>query len=101
MSDAERLVDNEPELRYEWWDGDTRVGLIAYRTEPGVRVLIHTDVEPRFEGRGYAGRLARAALDDIRARGLLLAPLCPFVAEFVRRHPEYADLAVGDPAVSD
>jgi predicted GNAT family acetyltransferase len=97
----EGLVDNERELRYEWWEGGQRVGSIAYRTEPGVRVLVHTEVEPRFEGRGVGARLVAAALDDLRARGLLLVPLCPFVAAYVRRHPEYADLVVGDPAVSD
>ncbi len=97
----EGLVDNERELRYEWWEGGERVGSIAYRTEPGVRVLVHTEVEPRLEGGGVGARLVGAALDDVRARGLLLVPLCPFVAAYVRRHPEYADLVVGDPAVSD
>jgi predicted GNAT family acetyltransferase len=101
MSDSVRLLDNERELRYELWDGDIRVGLIAYRVEPGVRVLVHTEVEPRVEGKGYGAQLVRAALDDLRGRGLLVVPLCPFVAAFVRRHPEYADLVVRDPAVSD
>jgi uncharacterized protein len=95
------LVDNERELRYEWWEGETLVGFIAYRTEPGARVLIHTEVEPRFEGGGHGAELVRAALDDLRGRGLYVVPLCPFVAAYIRRHPEYADLVVGDPAVSD
>jgi uncharacterized protein len=34
----------------------------------------------------------RGALDDMRARGLKVAPVCPFVAAYIRRHPEYADL---------
>lgn len=96
-----RLVDNETQLRYEWWDGDTLVGFIAYRTEPGACVLIHTEVAPRVEGTGHGSALVRAALDDLRERGLYVVPLCPFVASYIRRHPEYADLVVGDPAVSD
>jgi predicted GNAT family acetyltransferase len=95
------LVDNERELRYEWWDGDTLAGFIAYRTEPGARVLIHTEVLPGFEHAGHGTELVRAALDDLRERGLYVVPLCPFVAAYIRRHPEYADLVVGDPAVSD
>ena len=55
----------------------------------------------RFEGRGLGGRLVVGALDDIRARGLLTVPLCPFAAEYIRRHPEYQDLVGVDPAVSD
>ena len=41
---------------------------------------------------GLGSRLVQRALDDLRARGLALVPLCPFVADFVGRHPEYADL---------
>lgn len=64
-------------------------------------MLVHTDVDPAFEGRGLGSRLIGGALADIRARGLLFVPLCPFVAAYVRRHPEYADLVVHDPEVSD
>jgi len=36
---------------------------------------------------------------DLRARGLKLIPLCPFVRAYLRRHPDQADLVAGDPAV--
>jgi hypothetical protein len=36
------------------------------------------------------------ALDDLRARGLALVPLCPFVAGYIERHPGYADLVTTD-----
>jgi predicted GNAT family acetyltransferase len=55
-------------------------------------VLIHTEVDERFEGHGLGGRLVSGALDDVRARGLHAAPLCPFVATYVQEHPEYAQL---------
>jgi predicted GNAT family acetyltransferase len=45
--------------------------------------------------------LLAGALDDLRARGLKLVPLCPFVASYIRRHPEQADLIVRDPMLSD
>jgi uncharacterized protein len=38
----------------------------------------------------------QGTLDDLRARGLALVPLCPFVADFITRHPEYADLVTPD-----
>ena len=48
---------------------------------------------PRRVWRARVGETARrAALDDIRARGLVVVPLCPFVARYVERHPEYDDL---------
>ena len=48
--------------------------------------------------RGLGTALVTGALDDARARGLRVVPLCPFVDAFMRRHPEYADVAVADPA---
>jgi uncharacterized protein len=93
--------DNPTELRYEILDGDTLVGLIRYRTEPGAVALIHTEVEPAHEGQGLAGVLVQGALDDLRARGLRLIPICPYVRSWLDRHPEYAGLVVSDPATPD
>ena len=95
------VVDNPAELRYELLVGGELEGLIRYRTEPGVVVLVHTEVFPSVEGGGLGSRLVAGALDDIRTRGLRVVPLCPFAAAYVRRHPEYADLVVPDPATPD
>src|SRR5436309_4836793 len=64
------------------------------RIRPGVVELIHTEIDPAFEGRGLGTRLIAGALDDIRARGLELIPTCPFVRAYLRRHPEQRDLVV-------
>lgn len=55
-------------------------------------VFTHTEVDPAFEGRGLGGRLARAALDDVRARGEQVIARCEFVAGWIAKHPEYQDL---------
>ncbi len=70
-------------------------GVATYRTRPGEIVFIHTRLNDAFEGRGLGGVLARGALDDVRARGLKAVPLCPFIAAYIRRHPEYADIVSG------
>ena len=90
------VTDNPGELRYELHVDGELAGQIRYRREPEAVVLIHTDVEPRFEGHGLGSRLVQGALDDLRARGLALVPLCPFVADYIGRHPEYADLVTTD-----
>jgi predicted GNAT family acetyltransferase len=87
-----RVVDNAEEQRYEIWLGDQRAGVIEYESQPGRVVLIHTEVDPAFEGRGLGARLVEGALDDIRSRGLKLIPVCPFVRRYLRRHPENWDL---------
>ena len=89
-----RLVDDAAEHRYELWVGDERAGVIEYGIRPGVVELIHTEIDPAFEGRGLGTRLIAGALDDIRARGLELIPTCPFVRAYLRRHPEQRDLVV-------
>ena len=84
--------DNPDERRYEIYvDGD-RAGFSAYRDEPGRRVFTHTKIDPDYEGHGVGSALARGALDDVRQRHLAVRPRCPFIAEYISRHPEYADL---------
>jgi predicted GNAT family acetyltransferase len=90
--DAIEVRDNPDAGRYEAIADGRLAGYVAYRARPGALALTHTDVLPRWEGRGIGGRLARAALDDARARGLAVLPCCPFVAAWIRRHPEYEDL---------
>jgi predicted GNAT family acetyltransferase len=83
-----RLLDNPDELRYELWLGDRLAGEIRYVREEGKVVLVHTDVDPSLEGRGLGNVLVRGALDDLRERGLEYVPLCPFVADYLRRNPQ-------------
>ena len=95
------IRDNAAELRYEALAGGELLGEIRYRTEPGLVVLVHTDVAPAAEGTGVGSLLVEYALEDIRARGLRVVPLCPFVATYIRRHPDHADLVGTDPATPD
>ena len=89
-----RVSDNQAELRYELYDDGELVGEIRYRRLPGALALVHTEVEPKREGLGT--ELVKGALDDLRERGLRVVPVCPFVAAYIRRHPEYADLLTED-----
>jgi uncharacterized protein len=94
-----KVSDNPAELRYELHDDGELVGEIRYRRAPGALALVHTEVEPRREGLGT--ELVRGALDDLRARGLKVIPICPFVSAYIRRHPEYADLVTADDATPE
>lgn len=93
-SDDEELkvTDNPDAQRYELFVNGTRAGFTDYRLLPGRIVFRHTEVSPEFQGRGLAAHLAAAELDDARARGLMVTPVCPYVARYIEEHPEYADL---------
>ena len=69
---------------------------LTYRIKPGAILFLHAEAPPQLEGRGLAGKLARAGLDFARQEGLQVVPLCPFVAGYVKRHPEYLDLVRED-----
>lgn len=66
-----------------------------YAAADGVDVFPHTVTDPRVRGRGYAGRVVQAAMDDERARGRRVVAACSYVATFFDAHTEYADLRVG------
>jgi predicted GNAT family acetyltransferase len=87
-----RVVDAPQRDRYELHIDGVLAGVIEYRTTPGGLALVHTEVDPAFEGRGLSGRLIAGALGDVRSRGLRIRPLCAVVAGYIRRHPEYLDL---------
>ncbi len=59
---------------------------------PGVFVLNHTFVPPRYRGQGIAERLMDAAIADARARSHKIVPLCSYVAAQFARHPEWDEL---------
>jgi len=86
------VTDHPNELRYEIEVDGEVAGFLMYRREPGVLELVHTDVAPKWEGKGVGGALVKGALEDIRARDLKMRPYCPFVRAYLARHPEYQDL---------
>jgi predicted GNAT family acetyltransferase len=86
------VVNAGADHRYEIRVAGELAGYAAYQPGDGQMVFTHTQVLAAFEGKGIGSRLASAALDDARAQGLRVVPLCPFIAAYIRRHREYADL---------
>jgi len=64
----------------------------TYRLNEGVMWMNHTGVPPALEGRGLASQLVAAAVAHARQHGLKIKPVCSYVAVWMRRHPETADL---------
>lgn len=92
VSDEEAAVVDLPERsRFEITVDGELAGFAEYRLRPGRVVFTHTEIDDRYQGRGLAGRLVRAALDQVRDRGLWVTPLCPYIAAYIRTHPEYVE----------
>jgi predicted GNAT family acetyltransferase len=92
MSDLDPdITDDRETHRYELTvDGQTSV--VQYNEVGGGLLITETLVPVPLEGRGIASRLAKHVLTDIRNRGLVVLPTCPFFAGYIRKHPEWADI---------
>lgn len=93
------IRDNQQEHRFEIVV-DGHLGAAYYTREAGVITFTHTDVAKELGGRGIGTMLAKYGLDQARAEGLKVVPLCPFIAAYIKRHPEYQVLVLpGAPRV--
>jgi len=89
----ERAVRRDDEAaRYEITVDGAAGGHAEFRQIEGATVFTHTVVDDALEGQGVGGDLVRGALDDVRARGGRVVPLCGFVRSWIERHEPYADL---------
>jgi len=83
------IRDNSAESRWELLvDGELAV-FAAYHDHGNRRTFTHTETQEGYDGQGLASQLVKAALDDAKARGLEINPVCPFVRGYLDRHPEY------------
>jgi uncharacterized protein len=96
-SETTTVRDNPGELRYELLLNGRMIGEIRYRIEGEATALVHTEIDPGYEGHGFGTRLVEEALLDLRKRGRRVIPICPLVRRYIDRHPEFADLVVSDP----
>ncbi|MFC4469921.1 GNAT family N-acetyltransferase [Streptomyces xiangluensis] len=83
----EILVDGRP------------AGVTAYRDRGEQRVFFHTEIDDAFAGQGLAAQLVQQALVDVRESGKRIVPVCPYVAKFLKKHAEFADIT--DPVTPD
>jgi predicted GNAT family acetyltransferase len=82
---------NEEKQRYEV-RADGLMAVLTYERAGDQIVFLHTLVPEPLEGRGIAGQLAHTALEDARAEHLQVVAQCPYVAAYIRRHPEYLEI---------
>jgi len=58
----------------------------------GVLALTHTEVPEEFEGKGMGSALVKKTFEIIQEENLKIVAACPFVAGYLKRHPEYQSL---------
>ncbi|MEM9616649.1 MAG: GNAT family N-acetyltransferase [Pseudomonadota bacterium] len=66
---------------------------LTYSRAGETRIIIdHTHVPETLKGRGIGVMLVSRAVEDARAEGKKIIPLCPFAKMQFGRHPEWGDV---------
>jgi hypothetical protein len=89
---AYAIADNVEKRRFEADLGDGSFAIAEYRLRDGRITFTHTEVPAAHGGQGIGTALVRFALNWARERGLRVAPICPFVAAYIKAHSREQDL---------
>lgn len=73
---------------------DGLVAYLEYNLTGKVLQLIHTEVPQSLRGKGMATTLAESALEWAREHQVKVDVICPAVAAYLAKHPEYSDLVI-------
>ncbi|WP_353506365.1 GNAT family N-acetyltransferase [Variovorax davisae] len=90
------IANNPAEHRYEARIGGELAGYCEYNLLSEAIMFTHTEVLEAFEGKGVGSALARHVLDEARTDGKHVIPVCQFIAGYIRKHRDYADLVRPD-----
>ncbi|NDV81521.1 GNAT family N-acetyltransferase [Bacteroides sp. 51] len=86
------LINNKQLKQYEFHIEDY-VPKIEYIINHEENVyLTHTEVPYELGGQGVGSQLVEKTLTDIEESNMHVVPLCPFVAAYIRKNPEWKRL---------
>jgi len=94
-TNAATVRHDEARHRFEIEVDGEPAGFIQYRMRGDAFDILHTEIQPEFEGRGLAAQLARFALDHARSSGHKVIPSCAYVAAYIERHPQDQGVVAG------
>lgn len=93
MSTASHVVtDNPARHRFEIALDDGEIAIADFMLRDGKILFTHTEVPEGHEGQGIGTALIRFALAAARDRGLKVVPICPFFADYMKKHADVQDL---------
>lgn len=63
---------------------------LLYKVSGNSMSIYHTFVPEEERGKGLAEKLAKAAFEFARRKGMKVRPDCPYIPKFIAKNPEYA-----------
>ena len=85
------VVHNEAEDQFETWI-DGQLSKLDYMQDGNTMVITHVGVHPEHRGQGVAGKITEVALEYAKQKSYRVIPMCPYVATYIRRNPQYEEL---------
>lgn len=86
------LIINEERKRFELQVEGHTAFIEFLISKDNVMFLTHTSVPKASEGKGVGSKIVLKTLNYIKDNNYKLAPLCPFVAKYLVKHPEWQEL---------
>lgn len=90
--DKLQATHNPAENRFETWVDGQLAKLDYMESGGGTITMTHVGVPPEFRGHGLAAIITKAALEYAKSKSLRVIPMCPYVAAYIKRNPQYAEL---------
>ena len=86
------IVHEPDKYRFELRDGGALIGTAGYLPDETNETwdFNSTHVNSEYGGRGLAAQLVKFELTDAKANGDSIDASCPYVVEYLRKHPELA-----------
>lgn len=69
-----------------------QLAFLVYRFYKDDIAFMHTEVPPALENNGIASALAKFGLEWANENNKKVMVYCPFVASYLKKHPEYISL---------
>jgi len=96
--DPLQIINNEQQQQFQV-RAEGELAYLEYRFYKDDIALMHTEVPEKLSGRGIASALAEYAIKYAREHKIPVMVYCPFVASWLKKHPENRDVL--DPKYRD
>ncbi|HEY0045449.1 MAG TPA: GNAT family N-acetyltransferase [Flavobacterium sp.] len=75
------------------YDSGIKAGEMIFGINDNELTAVHTEVNPNFEGKGFAKMLFNQMVEYVSVNNMMVIPLCPYVlAQFKKERELYRDI---------
>lgn len=93
MSEIKLELNEKGQGGFYLTEGSERIGEMEVSISNDTMTVYHTEVDPAYEGKGYAKQLLENMVEHARNNHLKVIALCPYVhVQFSRHAGQYADI---------